>query len=127
MQEASPERVDPDLLWYGGGVLQSVVEMLSLFVPKGTVVVSVKGRSQRSDASYRIDLRTPLPRYSVGGTDKRRVWPRPARLWQEHLQDLDRAAVMGHKSFGKGLVQRASATARRSFAQAHYGAILYPQ
>lgn len=105
MQEASPLKgLILDLRGNGGGVLQSAVEMLSLFVPKGTVVVSVKGRSQRSDASYRTTSEPLFPDIPLVVLINEEL-ASASEIMAGALQDLDRAVVMGHKSFGKGLVQ----------------------
>lgn len=88
----------------GGGIMQEAVKILSMFVPKGTEVVSTKGRTESSKQSYRTasepsfaDL--PLAVLVNGNTAS------AAEIVTGALQDLDRAVVIGQRSYGKGLVQ----------------------
>lgn len=88
----------------GGGILQEAVKILSMFVPKGTEVVSTKGRTEDSKQLYRTasepafaDL--PLAVLVNGSTAS------AAEIVAGALQDLDRAVLIGQRSFGKGLVQ----------------------
>lgn len=88
----------------GGGILQEAVKILSMFVPKGTEVVSTKGRTPSSDQSFRTAAEPILPDLPLvvlinGNTAS------AAEIVAGALQDLDRAVLMGQKSFGKGLVQ----------------------
>lgn len=86
----------------GGGIMQEAVKILSMFVPKGTEVVSTRGRSEQK--SYRtqsepILAELPLAVLVNGNTAS------AAEIVSGALQDLDRAVLIGQKSFGKGLVQ----------------------
>ena len=86
----------------GGGIMQEAVKILSMFVPKGTEVVSTRGRSEQK--SYRtqsepILAELPLAVLFNGNTAS------AAEIVSGALQDLDRAVLIGQKSFGKGLVQ----------------------
>lgn len=93
-----------DLRSNGGGVLQSAVELLSLFVPKATTVVTVRGRSAQSNADYRTTndpLFPTLPMVVLINEESASA----SEIVAGALQDLDRAVVMGRRSFGKGLVQ----------------------
>lgn len=88
----------------GGGILQEAVQVLSLFVPKGTEVVSTRGRVERMNEVYKtaddpLDLDTPI----VVLTNRNSA--SAAEIVSGALQDLDRAVLMGQKTFGKGLVQ----------------------
>lgn len=92
-----------DLTDNGGGLLTSAVEILEMFVPKGTNVLSTKGT--RGNKEY-ITERKPLVPASmpvavlIDGNSAS-----AAEVTAGVLQDLDRAVLVGEKSYGKGLVQ----------------------
>lgn len=93
-----------DLRGNGGGLMESAVQIVGLFVPKGTLVVTMRGRDKQSEKSYKttqdpIDTRIPLAVLVDGGSAS------SAEITAGALQDLDRAVVIGSRSFGKGLVQ----------------------
>ena len=86
----------------GGGIMQEAVKILSMFVPKGTAVVTTKGRNERQD--YRTESEPILPDLPLavlvnGNTAS------ASEIVAGALQDLDRAVLIGQRSFGKGLVQ----------------------
>ena len=88
----------------GGGIMQEAVKILSMFVPKGTEVVSTKGRTADSRQAYRTESEPILPALPLavlvnGNTAS------AAEIVAGALQDLDRAVLVGQRSFGKGLVQ----------------------
>ncbi len=88
----------------GGGILQEAVKILGLFVPKGTEVVSTKGRTEDSKQTYRTASEPVLPDLPlavlINGNSAS-----AAEIIAGSLQDLDRAVLIGQRSFGKGLVQ----------------------
>lgn len=93
-----------DLRGNGGGLMDEAVEIVSVFVPKGSLVVSAKGRDGRSDYSLRtskepVDTRLPLIVLVDSGSAS------ASEIVSGALQDMDRATIMGQKTFGKGLVQ----------------------
>lgn len=94
-----------DLRGNGGGLLDEAVKILSLFVPEGTIVVSTRGRADaKLNESFRtktkpIDTQIPL----VVLIDERSA--SSSEIVAGALQDLDRAVIIGQKSYGKGLVQ----------------------
>ena len=88
----------------GGGILPEAVKIVSLFVPKGTEVVSMKGRTAESNRTYKTPYEPLLPEVPLallvnGNTAS------SSEIVVGALQDLDRAVLLGTKSFGKGLVQ----------------------
>ena len=88
----------------GGGILQEAVKIVSLFTPKGTEVVSTRGRVESENKSFQTELEPLLPEMPIvvlvnGHTAS------SSEIVAGALQDMDRAVVMGQKSFGKGLVQ----------------------
>ena len=93
-----------DLRGNGGGYLQSAVEILGHFVPKGTEVLRTRGRSALEERIYKTTTKPSAPELPLvvlidGGTAS------SSEIVSGALQDLDRAVIMGGRSFGKGLVQ----------------------
>ncbi len=88
----------------GGGIMQEAVKILGLFVPKGTEVVSTKGRTEESKQTYRTASEPALPDLPlavlINGNSAS-----SSEILAGALQDLDRAVLVGQRSFGKGLVQ----------------------
>ena len=93
-----------DLRDNGGGILQEAVKIVSLFAPKGTEVVRTQGRQVRSNEQYvtqnePIDVNLPIVVLVNNSSAS------AAEIVAGALQDIDRAVVMGRRTFGKGLVQ----------------------
>lgn len=93
-----------DLRSNPGGLMSEAVDIVSLFVEKGTKVVSAKGRGGEMLAEYAtskdpIDLDTPLMVLVNSGSAS------SSEIVAGALQDLDRATIMGTRTFGKGLIQ----------------------
>lgn len=93
-----------DLRGNGGGLLDSAVQLVGLFVPKGTQVLQTRGKTKKQERTYKttdepVDTEIPLAVLVDGGTAS------SAEITAGALQDLDRAVVLGTRSFGKGLVQ----------------------
>lgn len=87
----------------GGGVLRSAIQILSLFVPKGTMVVETRGRDGKSHKLYTeyepLLPNTPIAVLINGNSAS------AAEIVAGAIQDLDRGVLIGQRSFGKGLVQ----------------------
>lgn len=93
-----------DLRGNGGGLMEEAVEIVSIFVPKGSLVVSAKGRSSSANYALRttkepVDTKLPLIVLVDSGSAS------ASEIVSGSLQDMDRATIMGHKTYGKGLVQ----------------------
>lgn len=93
-----------DLRDNGGGILEGAVQIVNLFVPKGKEVLTMKGKARQWDRTYRtynepIDTLMPLVTL-INGTSAS-----ASEIVAGALQDMDRAALAGQRSFGKGLVQ----------------------
>lgn len=86
----------------GGGILQEAVDIISLFTPKGTEVVKIKGR--RDSTSYYTSSKPILAEMPLVVLINENS-ASAAEIVAGSLQDLDRAVLVGDKSFGKGLVQ----------------------
>ena len=93
-----------DLRGNGGGLLSEAVNVVNFFVPKGKEIVKTKGKFKQMDHTYRtmnepIDLEIPLAVLVDGATAS------AAEILSGSLQDLDRAVIIGNRTYGKGLVQ----------------------
>lgn len=93
-----------DLRGNGGGLLESAVQVVSLFVPKGTEVLRTRGKGLQNERIYKtpyqpVDTDIPLAVLVNSGSAS------SAEIVTGALQDLDRAVIVGDRSFGKGLVQ----------------------
>jgi carboxyl-terminal processing protease len=87
-----------------GGILGEAVDLAGLFLPKGTVVVSTRGRSADSIREYTTDRDPLYPDLPVAVLINR-FSASASEIVAGALQDLDRAVILGERSFGKGLVQ----------------------
>lgn len=98
------KRLVLDLRNNGGGVLESAVQIVGMFVPKGSVVLSTKSKHPQMDRTYRtssepIDTVMPLAVLINGNSAS------ASEIVSGSLQDMDRAVLVGQRSYGKGLVQ----------------------
>ena len=93
-----------DLRGNGGGLMNEAVEIVSALVPKGSVVVSAQGREQGASYTLRttkepVDTKIPVIVLVDSGSAS------ASEIVAGALQDMDRATIMGERTFGKGLVQ----------------------
>ena len=93
-----------DLRGNGGGILQEAVQIVGLFVPKGSLVVSARGRLESEQQEYYtnsapIDTEIPIIVMVDGGSAS------ASEIVSGALQDYDRATIIGTRTYGKGLVQ----------------------
>lgn len=93
-----------DLRDNGGGSLQEAVDIVNLFVPKGQEIVVTKGKLRQAAGSYKtanepVDTEIPLAVLVNGGSAS------ASEITSGSLQDLDRAVIVGTRTYGKGLVQ----------------------
>jgi len=94
-----------DLRANPGGLLHEAVNICNLFVPKNEVIVTTKSKNVKHNNTYKtnyepVDLEIPLTILVDGKSAS------ASEIVAGALQDLDRAVVVGNRSFGKGLVQR---------------------
>lgn len=87
-----------------GGVMDEAIQVVNLFVPKGEVVLQTKGKMKQWDRTYRttlepIDTEIPLAVLVNRGSAS------ASEIVSGALQDMDRAVIMGERTYGKGLVQ----------------------
>lgn len=93
-----------DLRNNGGGSLQEAISIVNMFVPKGLTLVTTKGKVKRVNRVYEttvepVDTVMPMVVLVNGSTAS------AAEITSGCLQDLDRAVILGTRTFGKGLVQ----------------------
>ena len=99
------EKIVLDLRGNPGGLLNEAVNVCNLFVPKGEIIVTTKSKNPKYNNVYKtsnepIDLDIPLVIIVNGKSAS------ASEIVSGALQDLDRAVIVGSRSFGKGLVQR---------------------
>ena len=86
----------------GGGIMQEAVKIVSMFVPKGTEVVTTRGRTEHKTYRTQIEpIARDLPVVALVNDGSASA----AEIVAGALQDLDRAVLIGQRTFGKGLVQ----------------------
>ena len=93
-----------DLRGNGGGLMNEAAEIVSVFVPKGSLVVTAKGRQEGSSYEYRTTkdpVDTKLPLIVLVDSSSASA----SEIVAGALQDMDRAIIIGTRTFGKGLVQ----------------------
>lgn len=93
-----------DLRGNGGGLMESAIKIVGHFVPKGTEVLRTRGKGQLNEQVYKttskpIDTEIPLAVLVDDGSAS------SSEIVAGALQDLDRAVIVGERSYGKGLVQ----------------------
>lgn len=94
-----------DLRGNPGGLLNEAINIVNLFVPKGEVITTTKSVIKKYNKTYKtrlapVDTEIPLVVLVNGRSAS------ASEIVSGGLQDLDRAVIIGARSFGKGLVQR---------------------
>ncbi|PCE66720.1 S41 family peptidase [Sediminicola luteus] len=105
LKDLGAERIILDLRGNPGGLLTEAINVTNLFVPKDELIVTTRGQVKKFNKEYftkkkPIDTEIPLAVLVNGRSAS------ASEIVSGSLQDLDRAVVIGARSFGKGLVQR---------------------
>ena len=105
LKREGAERIVLDLRGNPGGLLNEAVNICNLFVPKNETIVTTKSKIEKHNNTYKttkepVDTTIPLVILVNGRSAS------ASEIVSGALQDLDRAVVLGSRSFGKGLVQR---------------------
>ncbi|MBG6109159.1 carboxyl-terminal processing protease [Flavobacterium sp. CG_9.10] len=105
LKREGAQRIILDLRDNPGGLLNEAVNICNLFVPKNEIIVTTKSKIEKHNTTYKtanepIDTEIPLIIIVNGRSAS------ASEIVSGALQDLDRAVVLGSRSFGKGLVQR---------------------
>lgn len=105
LKESGATQIVLDLRGNPGGLLNEAVNICNLFVPKNEVIVTTKSKNTKYNNTHKtskepIDTEIPLIVIVDGKSAS------ASEIVSGALQDLDRAVIIGSRSFGKGLVQR---------------------
>jgi carboxyl-terminal processing protease len=105
LKEQGAQKMVLDLRGNGGGLLREAINIVNIWVPKGQTVVETKGKIAEWDKTYKtlsepLDETMPLVVLVDTGSAS------ASEIVTGSLQDLDRAVVIGHRTYGKGLVQQ---------------------
>ena len=98
------DRLIIDLRGNGGGLVDQAVAVASLFVPKGTEIVSMRGRHDDDKRSYRTTREPRFPNMKLLFMVDQNT-ASSSEILSGAMQDLDRGIIFGDQTFGKGLVQ----------------------
>ncbi|MDD4054416.1 MAG: S41 family peptidase [Bacteroides sp.] len=88
----------------GGGLLDEAIEIVNFFVPRGKTIVTTKGKIKQASSVYKT-LREPIDTDIPIAVLVNSSTASSAEILAGALQDLDRAVIIGDRTFGKGLVQ----------------------
>jgi carboxyl-terminal processing protease len=105
IKKNNPNGIILDLRSNGGGILQEAVKIVNLFVPKDVEVVSQKGKIKEKNFTYNTTsapMEPNLPLVVLVNSHSASA----SEIVAGSLQDLDRAIIIGQRSYGKGLVQQ---------------------
>ncbi len=105
LKSQGAKKIILDLRGNPGGLLNEAIGIVNLFVPKGEVITTTKSVIEKYNKTYKttkdpIDTEIPLVVLVNGRSAS------ASEIVSGGLQDLDRAVIVGARSFGKGLVQR---------------------
>lgn len=105
LKKEGAEKVIIDLRGNGGGLLNEAVNISNLFIDKGELVVTTKGKLKEMNATYKtlnVSTDTDIPVAVLVNSSSASA----SEIVAGVMQDYDRGILIGRKSFGKGLVQR---------------------
>ena len=105
LKKDGAERIILDVRDNPGGLLNEAINICNLFVPKNEIIVTTKSKIEKHTSTYRTEkepVDTQIPLVIIVNDRSASA----SEIVAGALQDLDRAVVVGSRSFGKGLVQR---------------------
>ena len=104
LKDKNIKRLIIDLRNNGGGLVSEAVNIASMFLPKGTNIVSMKDKSAKNERKYKtpfVPIMPDIPLAIIVNENSASA----SEILAGAFQDLDRAVIVGARSFGKGLVQ----------------------
>ena len=104
LKEQGAQNLIFDLRGNPGGALDQAVKIVNLFVPKGLTIVETRGKVQGGNQTYKTDdqpLDEEIPIVVLVSNNSASA----SEIVAGSLQDLDRAVIVGSRTYGKGLVQ----------------------
>ena len=105
LKEQKAEAIILDLRNNPGGLLQSSIEILDMFLPKGEKLLSTKGRTKGSNRTFFAKKDPVIPSDITVAILITEGSASASEIVSGAIQDLDRGVIIGRRSFGKGLVQ----------------------
>ena len=93
-----------DLRNNGGGLLDEAVDIANYFLPRGKTLVTTRGKLKQADMTYKT-LREPIDLDIPLAVLVNSVTASASEILAGSFQDLDRAVIVGNRTYGKGLVQ----------------------
>lgn len=103
-KQHNPASLVIDLRSNPGGLLKEAVDIVNLFVPKGSEIVSVRGKIKAMESTYKAEAQ-PVDTTIRIAVLINRGSASASEIVAGAIQDLDRGIIVGTRSFGKGLVQ----------------------
>ena len=88
----------------GGGLIDEAIKIVGYFMPKGTEVVTTKGKNKEADRTYKTPTEPIFPQMKLVILANRSS-ASASEIVAGSIQDLDRGVIVGERTFGKGLVQ----------------------
>lgn len=104
LKDKNIKRLVIDLRNNGGGLVSEAVNIASMFLPKGTNIVSMRDKSAKNKRKYKtpfVPIMPDIPLAIIVNENSASA----SEILAGAFQDLDRAVIVGARSFGKGLVQ----------------------
>ena len=104
LKDKNIKRLVIDLRNNGGGLVSEAVNIASMFLPKGTNIVSMRDKSAKNERKYKtpfVPIMPDIPLAIIVNENSASA----SEILAGAFQDLDRAVIVGTRSFGKGLVQ----------------------
>ena len=104
LKDKNIKRLVIDLRNNGGGLVSEAVNIASMFLPKGTNIVSMRDKSAKNERKYKTPFVPIMPDIALAIIVNENS-ASASEILAGAFQDLDRAVIVGARSFGKGLVQ----------------------
>ncbi|GGI26572.1 S41 family peptidase [Pedobacter mendelii] len=105
LNKENPKGIVLDLRNNGGGILQEAVKIVNLFVDKDLLIVTQKGKNAEKTITYKTQIPPISPSVPLVVLVNNNS-ASASEIVAGSLQDLDRAIIIGQRSYGKGLVQQ---------------------